>query len=191
MSVGNLEQASGHEGASYRTHFADSTHFAVSKAESPLPDVPSAKLPTLNYPSRNCVTSRRQQIDKVHAPAEGTSKPSESLWNRVYRMSLGWFGRTNGYAPSTSRYVVELSKYQSTPMTLILAADRFTTPAIPAEQHLISIEIGDERRLFYPLWLSEVNYYHIRQPYAVRAGELIRESRCEWSDGDRDDPSNS
>lgn len=188
MSVGNFAQDSGHEVASYRTAVAE---FPVSAAVSPFPEVPSAKIPTINYPSHRCYSSRRQQFDKIHAPAVGEGKPAESLWNRVYRSSLGWFGRTNRYAPSTSRYVVELSKSHPVPMTLILAADRSMTPAILSEQHLVSIEIADERRLYYPLWLSEVNFYQIRQPYSARPGELIRESPCEWSDGSRDDPSNS
>ncbi|MEY3901102.1 MAG: hypothetical protein RL189_408 [Pseudomonadota bacterium] len=187
MSVGNLQQASGHEVASYRTPIAE---FPVAGAVSPLPDIPTTKLPTLNYPARNCVTSRREQNDKIHEPQKNSLKKDESLWNRVYRFSLGWFGRTNGYAPSTSRYIVELSKSQATPVTLVLAADRFMTPAIPSDQHLMNVEIGDEKRLYYPLWLSEVNFYQIRQPYAARPGELIRESRCDWSDGPRDNPSN-
>ena len=111
------------------------------------------------------------------------TKPSESYLAKLYRGAFGWFARTNGFTPSTSRYIIDLGERESFAGFLILSTDRLFTPAVRGIQTPDVILVGEQKRIFYPAWLVDVNNFQPRQNYSSRPGELIREVECEWSDG--------
>lgn len=185
MTLGIISQVGDYELANYRTFVAE---FPVSGSTSRLPELPSNVLPSLYYPSRDCLTSRRQQIDRINTPR--VTPKNNSSWNRIYQFAIGWFGRRNSFAPSSSRYIVELVRLRPFYLVPIQAADRLLTPSFLNSSSMTLIELGGEKRVYYPVWLNEVNYHLLRQPYAEYPGEVLRETPCNWIDGSRDDPSN-